>query len=108
MASAEGPGESWGLFIFGGLHVKHPNSPIGRRSTGPHIARKAAGHIQRNHARPGRNWLGDRAGGGQIDPTASAAPSPGSSMPMDAGSAPPPMGGGAPMPPGGDEGLGGL
>ncbi len=90
--------------------MKHPNSPIGRRSTGPHIARKAAAHIQTNHAKPGRDWLGGRAAA-KIDPMASAAPPPGGAMPMggDAAppSSPPPMGGGGP-PMSSDEGLGGL
>ncbi len=86
--------------------MKHPNSPIGRRSTAPHIARKAAAHIQNNAARPGRDWMGGRRAA-KIDPMASAAPPPGGSMPMDTGPPSPPMGGGGP-PMSSDEGLGGL
>lgn len=86
--------------------MKHPNSPIGRRSTGPHIARKAAAHIQRNAARPGRDWMGGRKApsGGTINPSDTAAPPPGGSAPM-----PSEMGGmGAGQSSTPDEGLGGL
>jgi len=85
--------------------MRHHNSPIGRRSTGPHIARKAAAHIQRNAAKPGRDWMGGRPG--QIDPSATAAPPPGGSTPMppDTGGMGGGLGGGGGMD---DQGLGGL
>lgn len=70
------------------------------KMTGPEIARQSAAHIQRNHAKPGRNYLGDR-----ISPDAGAMPAPGGSMPMGGMG-----GGGAPMGGGGapDDTLGGL
>jgi len=47
---------------------------------GPQVARQAAAHIQRNHAKPGRNFLGDR-----ISPEGSAMLPAGGATPIDGG-----------------------